>query len=468
MNIDQNTGLIALFGGREAGRLMGAMMEAGFREAGLDYHFATIPVEEGKMEDVVRAAETFHMKGFNLDGPAVREILPYLDMMSPSASISGEVNSVRVQDGMLIGENSIGKGLVSSLMETGFSVQGKTICILGSGRAARAVAVECALSGADRIVLLCRNREEGEKIAWLTSSQTDAAVFAWDWQPGTALPEDSQALINCTPLGLTEASMPDLDYGQIGQGMVVCDMVLGLPDTAFLARCRDRGAVTVAGIDIMTAQASLNFFLWTEAMFPRDLMREVLLEELTGERPGEEPARPDQTGSSDGLSGHDLLIEKMMEYYQGKPGQIQYFLKVYQLADMIGRRERLEEETREILGIAAIFSAMAGGTRVDQVLPRVGRVSGFEGAAEAEALLRRLGYEDMVIDRVLYLLDSCCDKRRPDGPDQQIFREAVCLVRLCDQDPDRETIDRARKEFFSSPSAIRLLDLMFGGPESGK
>ena len=60
------------------------------------------------------------------------------------------------------------------------------------------------------------------------------------------------------------------------------DLVLGRPDTAFLDRCRRQGAATVAGIDILAAQASLNFFLWTEAMFPRTLMRDVLLQELEG------------------------------------------------------------------------------------------------------------------------------------------------------------------------------------------
>ena len=87
MKSHQDTGLIALFGSSEAGRLIGAMMEAGFKEAGLDYRFANISVEKGKMEEVLQAAEVFHMKGFNLDGPCSKEILPYLDMMSPAASI---------------------------------------------------------------------------------------------------------------------------------------------------------------------------------------------------------------------------------------------------------------------------------------------------------------------------------------------------------------------------------------------
>ena len=457
MKSHQDTGLIALFGGSEAGRLIGTMMEAGFKEADLNYRFANISVEEGKMEEVLQAAEVFHMKGFNLDGPCSKEILPYLDMMSPAASIIGEVNSVRVQDGMLIGENSIGKGLVSCLMETGFSVQGKSICLLGSGRAARAAAVECALSGAGQIVILCRNIEEGKEIAWTTASQTETAVYAQLWEGKASIPPGTDALINCTPLGQTEEDLPDIDYEQITGDMVVGDLVLGRPDTAFLKRCRRQGAATVAGIDIMAAQASLNFFLWTEAMFPRTLMRDVLLEEMEGE--AEEKAEDIETGEP--LDKEDLLMEKMMEYFRGRPDQVQHFLKVYEFAKMIGRREKLDETAMAALTTAAILSSLGDESRweVDQGNKREDGKA--EKAGEAEVILRNLDYDDLVIDRALFLIDHCGPSREVDGSDHQILQEAIWLVKLYEDKSGKETAERVRREVFRSPSAIRFLDLLY-------
>ena len=454
MKSHQDTGLIALFGSSEAGRLIGAMMEAGFKEAGLDYRFANISVEKGKMEEVLQAAEVFHMKGFNLDGPCSKEILPYLDMMSPAASIIGEVNSVRVQDGMLIGENSIGKGLVSCLMETGFSVQGKNLCLLGSGRTARAAAVECALSGAEKIVILCRNKEEGEKIAWMTASQTDAAVYAQPWEGKAQIPPGTDALINCTPLGKTEADLPDLDYGQITGNMVVGDLVLGRPDTAFLHWCRQQGAATVTGIDIMAAQASLNFFLWTEAMFPRTLMRDVLLEELEGET----EEKTEDMASDGPLDKEDLLMEKMMEQLRGRPDQVRHFLQVAEFAKMIGRREKLDETAMAALSTAAILCSLGDESYRETNQGEDGKT---EKAGKAEGMLRDLDYDDLVIDRALFLMDHCGPGQEVDGPDHQILLEAIWLVRLCEEKAGKEEAERVRREVFHSPSAIRFLNLLY-------
>ena len=457
MKSDQDTGLIALFGGSKAGRLIGAMMEAGFKEAGLDYRFAHISVEEGKMEAVLQAAETFHMKGFNLDGPCCREILPYMDMMSPAASIIGEVNSVRVQDGMLIGENSIGKGLVSCLMETGFSVQGKKICLLGSGRAARAAAVECALSGAGEIVILCRNIEEGKEIAWATASQTDTVVYAQVWEGKASIPPGTDALIHCTPLGLTPENLPDIDYEQITGDMVVCDLVLGRPDTAFLALCRRQGAVTVAGIDIMAAQASLNFFLWTEAMFPRELMREVLLEEMQEGAEGE----TEETLSDSLPDKEDLLIERMMEHFRGRPDQIRHFLGVYEFARMIGQREGLDETSLSIVRTAAILCSLGSEDGRESGKGNAEKSRNPEKAGVAEKLLYSLEYDDLVIDRVLFLIDHCGSGQETDGTDHRILQEALWLGKCSKDQCSKEMAKKVRREDFSSPSAIRFFDLMY-------
>ena len=469
MSTEQDRGLIALFGGSEAGRLTGVMMEAGFQAAGLDYRFANIPVDDDKMEEVLRAAETFHMKGFNLDGSCTTEIVPYMDLMSPAASITGEVNSVRVQDGMYIGENSIGKGLVSCLMETGFSVQGRKICLLGSGRAAKAAAVECALSGAGQIIIICRNKEEGERIAFLTSSQTDAAVLVEKWEGRASIPAGTDALVNCTPLGLTEDDLPDLDYGQINGEITACDMVLGRPDTAFLQECRKRGAVTVAGIDIMAAQASLNFFLWTEAMFPRTLMKEVLLEELTGR----EAVPQEQNRQENDLSGDDPLIWKMLTCFKGEPGRIQHFLKVYEYAGMIGRREGLDQDSMDVVCTAAILWDLTGeaGSAADRpermtaVLAKTAH--GGEGdrkkeaAAAAEAMLRELDYEDLVIDRVLFLITGDRQDQAGDDPDRQVLLEARRLVELYENQCPEEMLEQARQNVIRTESGRLLLDLLY-------
>ena len=50
----------------------------------------------------------------------------------------------------------------------------------------------------------------------------------------------------------------------------------------------------------------------------------------------------------------DLLTEKMMEFDKGDARRIQHFLKVHRFAQLIGRREKLEEHTQLLLECAAV------------------------------------------------------------------------------------------------------------------
>ena len=86
--------------------------------------------------------------GGNLTIPHKRAAVPYLDRVEGEAALSGSVNTVVHRDGRLIGHSTDGKGFLRSLREeTGFTPAGKSICLLGTGGAALAIALR---SGAGR------------------------------------------------------------------------------------------------------------------------------------------------------------------------------------------------------------------------------------------------------------------------------------------------------------------------------
>lgn len=60
----------------------------------------------------------------------------------------GAVNTIYLKDGKLYGENTDGKGFLTSLINEGkVEPKGKKVVVLGAGGAARAITVELALSG---------------------------------------------------------------------------------------------------------------------------------------------------------------------------------------------------------------------------------------------------------------------------------------------------------------------------------
>ena len=238
-----------------------------------------LPDDLGKALDSVRI---FGMKGINLTMPHKIKVLPYLDELSPAAKIIGAVNTVIQKDGKLYGENTDGKGFVTALKNSGETLEGKKVTILGAGGAARAIAVECALNGAVHINIINRSAEKGEELASLIQSETDSSAQYLTWESSMKIPADTQILINATSIGFSPnvTDKPDIDYSTITNQMCVCDVIFNPAETIFLKTAAANGAKIVTGLGMLVQQAALNFTLWTGVEAPVDVMEEALKREF--------------------------------------------------------------------------------------------------------------------------------------------------------------------------------------------
>lgn len=512
----------------------GPMMEAGFAAQGLNYRYITMKVEKENLKDAIAGMRAIGMRGLNLTIPHKIAVIPFLDELSPAAKIIGAVNSVRVQDGQLIGENTDGKGFVTSLMETGIELKERTISVLGSGGAARAVAVECAISGAKTVNIIARNGESGKELADLITEKTEAQGIYFAWKGSVHIPECTEVLVNCTNVGLyPDENKPDVEYRDINASMTVCDVVFNPPETKFLKEAKSRGAATVNGLGMLVNQAALNYCLWTENMAPKDVMKEALLQEFglenetaqeenviqpnivvqeniardTGKNIGENAERngksytvnnnkkennanqnaekntktdiPDTVNimKSAGKSpmyfqtaqgGQNImdkqdrkLIEKMMEYYAGDPKRVQHFLKVYEFAKLIGDAEALDAETMHILRTAAIVHDIGIKISEEKYGSSSGKYQEKEGPAVAEPMLLALGYDEAVIDRVLFLIAHHHTYNEIEGLDYQILVEADFLVNLFEDGSSRETAETVQKNIFKTKTGTHYLSNLF-------
>ncbi len=260
----------------------GVMEEAAFAAKGLDYRYLTIRVEKGALKDAMAGVRAMNMRGINLTIPHKVEVLSYLDALSPAAELIGAVNTV-VNDGdRLWGENTDGKGFLQSLQLAGVSVAGRTVTLLGAGGAGRAIAVECALAGAKRVLILNGSPQRGEELAALLREKTAADAAYLPWQGTASLPEGTDILVNATPIGLYPKvnEKPDIDYNGITPEMIVTDVVFNDPNTLFLQEAARRGAQTIDGLGMLACQGALNFTLWTGEEAPLEVMREQLRREF--------------------------------------------------------------------------------------------------------------------------------------------------------------------------------------------
>ena len=275
--------LVGVLGDPVDGNPTGVMEEAGFEHAGLNWRYITVKVLPDALDDAMAGVRAFNMRGVNLTMPHKINVLKHMDALSEAARVIGAVNTVVCRpDGTLFGENTDGKGFVQSLRDAGVPLEGKAVCLLGAGGAARSIGVECALAGAAKVAVVNRNAGRGEALAGVINANTRARAEFIPWVGSARVPEDTDILINTTCVGLHPHgdACPDVDFDGVRPGMTVCDVIFNPVDTPFLREAARRGAQTIDGLGMLVNQGCINYELWTGQKAPRDVMYAKLRSEF--------------------------------------------------------------------------------------------------------------------------------------------------------------------------------------------
>ena len=161
------------------------------------------------------------------------------------------------------------------------------------------------------------------------------------------------------------------------------------------------------------------------------------------------------------MSRLNNLYRKMIEFYRGDPARIQHFVKVHSFAKLIGEEEHLDEKTLYILEAAAYVHDIGIRLAEQKYGHENGRLQEQEGPAEAEKMMKSLGFEQDVIDRVSYLVGHHHTYTNINGMDYQILVEADFLVNYFENHSETDTIKKSVKKIFKTETGIRIATEMF-------
>jgi shikimate dehydrogenase len=255
------------------------MIEAAYRQLGLNWRYLNCEVHPDRLGDAVRGARAMGWRGFNCSIPHKVAVIGHLDQLGESARIIGAVNTVVRRGDTMIGENTDGKGFVTALNQV-IDPAGKSVLIFGAGGAARAVAVELALAGVSRIVIVNRGRERGEALATLLQRQTPANAACVPWAGMFQIPADTDIVVNATSVGLypNVDQMLDIDPDTLRADMVVADGIHNPPLTHLLRSARACGCRVVDGLGMLVNQGVIGIRYWTGLDADAQVMRQALLD----------------------------------------------------------------------------------------------------------------------------------------------------------------------------------------------
>ena len=258
------------------------MVEAAYRHHNLDWRYLTIEVGPNDLEEAVRGAKVMGFQGFNCTIPHKVKVIDYLDGLGESASLMGAVNCVVRKDGKWIGENTDGKGFVSSLKEL-TDPAGKKVVIFGAGGAARAIGVEVALAGASAITIVNRSTERGEELTYLLDEKLPVDADYVPWDKTFVIPDGTDVLINATSIGLfpdVNARL-DFDIESLSSKIVVADVIPNPPETNLVRDARGKGCEVIDGLGMLVNQGVIGIRHWTGIDPDPTIMRSAL-EEVFG------------------------------------------------------------------------------------------------------------------------------------------------------------------------------------------
>ena len=255
------------------------MIEAAYRQLGLNWRYVNCEVHPDRLGDAVRGARAMGWRGFNCSIPHKIAVIEHLDGLGASARIIGAVNTIVRRGDELIGENTDGLGFVQALREV-VDPAGKTAVVFGAGGAARAVAVELALAGTARISIVNRGRERGEELAELLRRNTPAAATYVPWVGTFRVPSDTSLVVHATSVGLYPCvdEAPDVDMATLLPHMVVADGIHNPPMTHLLRAAKVRGCQVADGLGMLVNQGVIGIKHWTGLDADAGVMRQALLE----------------------------------------------------------------------------------------------------------------------------------------------------------------------------------------------
>ena len=218
-----------------------------------DYSYELFEKEPEQLASFLREGD---FTGINVTIPYKKDVIPYLDALSPAARKIGSVNTiVRRADGSLFGHNSDYFGFVSLVKHSGIAVEGKKVLVLGSGGTSNMVVTALRDLGAAPVVI----SRSGENNYGNLHLHSDASV-----------------IVNATPVGMyPNTGVSPIDLNRFPKLDGVLDVIYNPAKTQLLLDAEKLGIPHENGLWMLVAQAKEAAEYFTGKKLPDSCIEKI-------------------------------------------------------------------------------------------------------------------------------------------------------------------------------------------------
>ena len=243
-------------------------------------NYTAIQVDIGGFKQSVGNFAANGGKGLNITVPFKQEAWQLVDQRSDRAERAGAVNTIKFENGKLVGDNTDGIGLVNDLIVNNqISLKDKRVLLMGAGGAARGVLAPLLAERPSTLIIVNRTATKAIELAAQFSDLGNVTGCGYE-----KLTEEKpfDVIINATAASL-QGELPPLPDNVVAEDGCCCyDMMYGAEPTTFMQWAREHDAAKILdGLGMLVEQAAESFNIWRGVRPNTHVVIELLRKELS-------------------------------------------------------------------------------------------------------------------------------------------------------------------------------------------
>jgi len=258
------------------------MHNAVLQDLELDFVYMAFDVPPNRLKEAVKGFKALNVKGISVTIPLKEIIIRFLDEIDGIANKIGAINTIKNEDGVLIGKNTDAEGGRKAILDAGYEIKGKNILILGAGGVAKAICYALA-KDANKIVITNRTEVRAKKLAMELKKIIKVNAEGTNNSEITLRREikTTDILINATPVGMYPLiNKSPIEKEILHNQLFVFDLIYNPLETQLIKDAKVIGCRTLGGLDMLVNQGALAFEWWTNKKPNINLMKNKIVEFL--------------------------------------------------------------------------------------------------------------------------------------------------------------------------------------------
>ena len=220
-------------------------------------------LDNNNLEKLISRIRNKEITGLNITVPFKKEVISYIDRLTPEAEDTQSVNTILLVKDKVVGYNTDVIGFEKAIIDTKYDLFGKKILVLGAGGVVPSIILALYKMKVFNVTLSNRTKIKAED---LRDYYNSVKVVDEGWNKVEVIDwgeiKEFDMVINATSIGLKNDQNLDLDFSKVGNEKFFYDLIYNPKETNFLKIGKKFGNKTENGKKMFIYQAAKAFKIW--------------------------------------------------------------------------------------------------------------------------------------------------------------------------------------------------------------